>query len=396
MPEQDIINFLKINGPVTPVQYAKHVNTSLLFASAMLGEISSKGNIKTSHLKIGGGSPLYYLKEHEEQLQKFTNNLDSKDKKAYDLLLEKKVLRDKEQIPIIRISLRAIKDFAIPINIIKNNESELFWKWYMTSDEEAKKIIQNIFQETQEDIKKENINIKDDLKKENNIHKKDEVKEINQNKDKNENIENNTNIKENINNNDHINNSDNKIQDSMKKNDKLEEQSEIINNDEIKIKKEDIISNENEKQNDNNKNNIIDSNQNKSNNKLKITDNHKIEEFNINKDLNVEFSKEVTNNLGKKIINYLNDKEIKIIKYNLIKKNKEYNMVLEVPSVIGKAKFFCKITDKKRITEGDLALALVEGQNKQLPVLFLTTGKLNKKTEELKDILFKDINYVNL
>ncbi|MFT4297896.1 MAG: hypothetical protein ACMXX5_01770, partial [Candidatus Woesearchaeota archaeon] len=75
MSEQEIINFLKENGPSTPAQFAKHIGTTLLFASAMLGEVSSKGTVKISNLKIGGGSPLYYLKEHAEKLQNYSENL---------------------------------------------------------------------------------------------------------------------------------------------------------------------------------------------------------------------------------------------------------------------------------------------------------------------------------
>ena len=90
MSEQAIISFLTENGPSTPAKLAKHLNTSLLFASAMMGEVSSKGLVKVSKLKIGGGSPLYYLKEHADQLQNFSNNLGPKDKEGYNMLMEKK------------------------------------------------------------------------------------------------------------------------------------------------------------------------------------------------------------------------------------------------------------------------------------------------------------------
>ncbi len=43
MPDQreEILKFIKYSGPVLPVQIAKHVNTNILFASAMLSELVS-------------------------------------------------------------------------------------------------------------------------------------------------------------------------------------------------------------------------------------------------------------------------------------------------------------------------------------------------------------------
>jgi len=37
-----ILNFIRINGPVLPVQISKYVDTNILFAGAMLSELVSK------------------------------------------------------------------------------------------------------------------------------------------------------------------------------------------------------------------------------------------------------------------------------------------------------------------------------------------------------------------
>ena len=102
MSEQEIVSFLKENGPSTPAQLAKRINTSLLFASAMLGEVSSKGVVKISNLKIGGGSPLYYLKEHGDQLVNFADKLGLKEKDAYTLI---KDLGLAPQNGVVRVSM---------------------------------------------------------------------------------------------------------------------------------------------------------------------------------------------------------------------------------------------------------------------------------------------------
>jgi len=76
-------------------------------------------------------------------LQGYTANMNDKEKKAFDLLSQNKILRDSEQEPVIRVALREIKDFAIPLNVNYDNNKERFWKWYLTSNEEAEQLIKS-------------------------------------------------------------------------------------------------------------------------------------------------------------------------------------------------------------------------------------------------------------
>ena len=41
----------------------------------------------------------------------------------------KKVLRDISLEPVMRVALRELKDFAIPLNVKINGNSEVFWKF---------------------------------------------------------------------------------------------------------------------------------------------------------------------------------------------------------------------------------------------------------------------------
>ncbi len=65
----------------------------------------------------------------------------------------------------------------------------------------------------------------------------------------------------------------------------------------------------------------------------------------------------------------------------IIKKGSEVNLIISVPSHLGNIKYYVKAKNKKSISDADLILALNEGQQRKLPVLFLTTGKLSKKAE---------------
>lgn len=137
---EHIVELVKAKGPVLPVQISKEIGSNILMASAHLAELTASHRLRISTIKVGG-SPLYYLPGQEEMLQKFTANMNDKEKKAYDSLQQSKILRDSEQEPVIRVALREIKDFAVPLNVTHNDNREVFWKWYLTPNDEAEKII---------------------------------------------------------------------------------------------------------------------------------------------------------------------------------------------------------------------------------------------------------------
>ncbi len=144
--KEKILEFIKEKGPVLPVEITKHINSNILMASAHLSELSSRGRLKISSVKVGG-SPLYYLLGQESQLQKFADNLHEKEKKAYDLLQQKKILRDNDVEPVIRVALRAIKDYAVPLQVNFKGNSEIFWRWYLLGNKEAEELIRPSFKE---------------------------------------------------------------------------------------------------------------------------------------------------------------------------------------------------------------------------------------------------------
>lgn len=128
--KEEIINFLNIKGPSLPIHIAQEIKISPLFTSAFLSELFSEKKIKMSYLRIGS-SPVYFLSGQEEGLEKYADYLKSKEKEAFLFLKEKGILKDEEQIPAIRVALRAIKDFAFPI---EKNE-ELYWKYFLYNEE---------------------------------------------------------------------------------------------------------------------------------------------------------------------------------------------------------------------------------------------------------------------
>src|SRR3989338_5679613 len=131
-----ILEFVRMRGPVIPVQVSKQIGSNILFAGAVLSELLSNGKIKISTAKIGG-SPVYYFPGQEARLTMLYGHLHQREKHAYDLLRQSKVLRDKALQPVERVALREIKDFAYPIQF----SEELFWRWYLVNEEEAFNLI---------------------------------------------------------------------------------------------------------------------------------------------------------------------------------------------------------------------------------------------------------------
>jgi hypothetical protein len=141
--KQKILSTIRLKGPSLPVQIAREINFSPLFASAFLSELKGEGQIKLSNMRVGS-SPLYYLPGQEDMLEKFVPYLNQREKEAFQLLKKNLVLEDSEQSPVMRVALRAIKDFAVPVKARVNGESKLYWKHHSLTDEEVSERIDSM------------------------------------------------------------------------------------------------------------------------------------------------------------------------------------------------------------------------------------------------------------
>ena len=327
---EKILSIVQAKGPILPVHVSKEVNDSLLLTSARLSELLSNKKLKISSIKVGG-SPLYYVDGQEVKLQEYADNLGSKEKEAYNLLKEKKVLRDSALEPAIRVALRIIKDFSIPLNVNYDNKTEIFWKWYLAQNNEVQEIINEALS------KKETIPQKP-IETQNTIQKEDIGKKY-------------------------------QTQQTIAKQDTFKKQ-EIGP---IQKAKHDTI-----------KTLPID----------KITQiSEKIKEE-IKKEP-VKKPRQATdkNFLSNKTNHFFSKNGINKTDEREIKKNLEMDFVVELETSIGKAKYFCKAKNRKKITESDLSTAMMQAQSKGLPLIFVTTGKISKKAKEMLNTDFKNIIY---
>jgi len=318
---EQILDLVKQKGPILPVHVSKQINDNLLMTSARLSELLSNKKLKISSIKVGG-SPLYYVDGQESRLQDYADNLGSKEKEAYKLLKEKKVLRDLVLEPAIRVALRMIKDFSIQLQVNYLDKTEIFWKWYLTQNSEAQEIINEALSkkeaikqgpiETQKDDPAKKYQTSTNVEKQGTI--KQETRPIQA------------------------------IKQDTAKTPLLDKTSKIADK-----TKEELIKKPRQ-----------------------TTDRNYL----LNK-TNSFFSRNK--------INKVDEEEIK--------KNLEMNFIVELETSIGKAKYFCKSKNRKKISESDLSTAMIQAQSKGLPLIFITTGKISKKAMEMLNTDFKNIIY---
>ena len=303
------LSFVRSNGPVLPLQIAKHLSTNTIFAGAILSELISAKHIFVTHATIGS-SPLYYIKGQEEKLgPSLYNYLKQKEKQAYDKIKESKIIRESEAEPWQRVAMRDLKDFCFPLTVTIDQEKiEIFWKFYLVSEEEAKNLISSM----------------------------------------------------------------------LKKEEPIEPIKEIVKEEAIKEEKQDVIQ-EISKQ-------VIEKPIKKPFVKQKLEQTQLQEIKEIVKDKALEKDK---------FYNYVKEfcskNNIQISEEFTISKNKEFDFIAKIPSNIGLITYYIKAKNKKSINEGDVSLAFSESQFKNLPCLFLTTGKLNKKASLLLDKKFQNV-----
>lgn len=151
----EVLRALQTRGPALPLELRKVIGKGdSITIGATISQLIKHGKIKVTDVKKGG-SPFYYLPGQEPKLELIANNLNEKDLQTYNLLKEKKVLRDKTQEPITRVGLRQIKDYSRLFTVTVNGEKEIFWRYYLVSEQEAIQILKERFAPKKEAVKTE-------------------------------------------------------------------------------------------------------------------------------------------------------------------------------------------------------------------------------------------------
>ncbi len=325
---EEAISFIKNNGPVLPVQISKYVNTNILFASAILSELVSRKMLKITSASIGG-SPLYYLTGQEALMDaRLSTSLGGREKEAYQLLKENKVLREVDLEPWQRVAVKSLKDFAVQINVNDRGNAESFWKHILVTDEEAKLIISEIMNQVynQQEIESKLVNVPVQE-----IYKQPETQPV-------------------------VEQTETFVQTQFKPIPNQVQPEHF----EIEEPKEKYLEEDNE---------------------AKII--YQPEEEKIITKPKIKIEKKVDTKFYHNVLAFMKKNEVEVLKEETIKKDKEVDFIVNLPSGFGKLRYLIKAKNKALINEADVSMAFSEGQIRKIPVILLTNGKLNKKASLL-------------
>ncbi|MFH1409007.1 MAG: hypothetical protein ABIH34_03805 [Nanoarchaeota archaeon] len=317
MNTDEIIAFVRKRGPMLPVQLSKEIGQPILISSAILSELVDSKKLKLSYLKVGG-SPLYYVPGDEEKLLNFLDHVNSKDKDTIALLKEEKLLEEEVQTPLVRVSLRQINDFAVPLDISYQGNTHRFWKWAFISNQEATTIMKK-----RVGMDPGTLPLRELPNKEAHLEKK------------------------------HL-----KLEDLGKP--QAKEQAPL---EKPKEKLRSLHSHSRPKPSEG----------------ATETQQHLA-------------TKPTSDHFFSRVERYLKRNDIDIISADVVKKRFEIDLIVKLPSSVGRLTYYCKAKQKKRCTDSDLSAAYVQGELRKLPVLFLCTGDFTKKAKEMIQTAFKNMN----
>jgi hypothetical protein len=140
LSKENVLKVVQMKGPVIPNDVRKELGGENLIIGAILSELSGEGKVKVTNTKVGG-TPAYYCPGAEPRLVNMIKYLNEKDRNTVEVLKQRKILKDSELTPLLRVSLRNIKDFAKPLEVSVKGQREIYWKWFLTPTQEAEQII---------------------------------------------------------------------------------------------------------------------------------------------------------------------------------------------------------------------------------------------------------------
>jgi hypothetical protein len=133
IPKEDVFGVIAKLGPCQPIDIRKELKLGDSFLiGALLSELVADGKLAITQTRRGG-SPFYCDPNAPETLEKISKYLNEKDQRTLALLREKKVLREDEQEPLVRVGLKSIDDFSKKLEL----DGVAYWRYFLTSEADA-------------------------------------------------------------------------------------------------------------------------------------------------------------------------------------------------------------------------------------------------------------------
>lgn len=375
---EDVLKAVRTRGPMIPMDIRKFLGKGdSITIGAALSTLSSKNLVYATSVRMGSSS-FYYVRGQENKLELLNKYLNDKDKRVFELLRQEKVLKDSNQEPLVRVSLRNIPDFAKKVELSYNGEVIVFWRWFLVREEDAIKLIRG-------EIQKKDLSSNPSPFASSNQFQADQTQQGQYHQ--------------------HQNASQSQIQAQTNNQTRSDQQSDDQN---IQHHSQNQTGSSNQKnfQESAPKTSTTDSGSGvKSQNvsaqqtprsggqasvsaeKVSVSDEQKT----ISEDI-----PDFDDAFFRQLKSFFNKNNINLKQAVMIRKNSDYEFVVELNTPFGATEYFCKAKSKKKCNEGDLSSAYLQGQNKRMPTVFITTGEITKKAkakakDEYKGLLVKEL-----
>ncbi len=132
-----VIAYIAQHGPAVPNQIRQALAAQDNFVvGAVLSELAGSGKLALTRL-THGTSKFYYDPKHPELLEALGVHLGEKDRRAFELLKEQRVVRHSELSALNRAAIAVIADFSRVLPVETPTGEERFWRYYLVSEDEA-------------------------------------------------------------------------------------------------------------------------------------------------------------------------------------------------------------------------------------------------------------------
>lgn len=327
LTRDDVYRIVRQHGPIFPARIKRHLGQGdITTIGAYLSELRGAGHINITSVKIGS-SPFYYTPEQARKLEPLAEHLNEKDRRAFEQLRRARVLRDASQEPLVRVCLRSIRDYAIPLTVRTDQGEQTFWKYYLVSDAEAERLIREQLGERTDPAQAADAQAPAEQPDPSPRPAQSTTQPVNERSGQQT----------------------------------IGGEAPPAPKPVAKAPRRRAAKSATEQ-----------------------TVGPEVDDF------------DYTDKLYKKAKRFFEEKKIRIKHKRIVRKHSDIEMTITIPTAIGRQEFFCKVKEKKKSNDGDLAAALLTGKLNNLPVLYLTTGEVTKKALEKLDGELKGLSVKQL
>jgi hypothetical protein len=140
IPKDSVFAVVDKLGPCQPIDIRKELKLGDTFLiGALLSELVADKRLAISAVRRGG-SPFYYDPQKPERLETLIKYCNEKDRRTLAQLKEVSVLREDAVEPLVRVGLKSLPDFSLPLVMPIDGQEVGFWRYFLVGEADARKL----------------------------------------------------------------------------------------------------------------------------------------------------------------------------------------------------------------------------------------------------------------